>query len=39
MADYPTRGSIYIVDLDPTIGSEMSKKRPALIISKVFLNG
>jgi mRNA interferase MazF len=27
------RGEIYLVNLDPTIGSELSKTRPALIIS------
>jgi mRNA interferase MazF len=27
------RGEIYIVDLSPTIGSEISKTRPVLIIS------
>ncbi len=30
---YPKRGDIYWVQLDPTIGSEISKTRPALIIS------
>ena len=30
--DYPERGSIYIVNFDPTIGAEIKKKRPALII-------
>jgi mRNA interferase MazF len=29
----PRRGEIYWVNLDPTIGSEISKTRPALIIS------
>lgn len=33
MNKFPKRGSIYVVDLDPTIGSEMAKKRPALVIS------
>ena len=27
------RGDIYWVDLDPTIGSEIQKRRPALIVS------
>ena len=27
------RGEIWLVDLDPTIGAEMNKTRPALIIS------
>ncbi len=30
---YPQRGEIYWVKLDPTIGSEIAKTRPALIIS------
>ncbi|MCS6842946.1 MAG: type II toxin-antitoxin system PemK/MazF family toxin [Caldilineales bacterium] len=30
---YPRRGEIYWVKLDPTIGSEIAKTRPALIIS------
>jgi mRNA interferase MazF len=29
---YPKRGSIYLVNLDPTIGSEIKKTRPAVII-------
>ena len=28
-----TRGDIYLVDFDPSRGSEIKKKRPALIIS------
>jgi len=30
---YPKRGDIYWVQLDPVIGSEISKTRPALVIS------
>lgn len=29
---YPRRGEIYLVSLDPTIGSEIKKTRPAVII-------
>ncbi|MFH1504388.1 MAG: type II toxin-antitoxin system PemK/MazF family toxin [Candidatus Omnitrophota bacterium] len=29
----PERGEIYLVCLDPTVGSEINKTRPALIIS------
>jgi len=29
----PRRGDIYWVNLDPTIGSEIRKKRPAVVIS------
>ena len=30
---YPRKGEIYLVNFDPTIGHEVKKKRPALIIS------
>ena len=30
---HPRRGQIYWVNLDPTIGSEIRKKRPAVIVS------
>ena len=33
LKDNPKRGEIYLVSLDPTVGSEISKTRPALIIS------
>ncbi len=33
MREFPERGEIYLVCLDPTIGSEINKTRPALIIS------
>ena len=33
MNEYPQRGQVYWVVLDPTIGSEIAKTRPALIIS------
>lgn len=31
--NFPKRGDIYWVNLDPTIGSETKKTRPALVIS------
>ncbi len=31
--NFPKRGDIYWVDLDPTVGSEINKTRPALIVS------
>lgn len=31
--DHPKRGDIWIVNLDPTVGAEIRKKRPALIVS------
>ncbi len=33
MDDYPQRGDVYWVTLDPTVGSETQKTRPCLIIS------
>ncbi|MEI6804992.1 MAG: type II toxin-antitoxin system PemK/MazF family toxin [Myxococcaceae bacterium] len=33
MSDFPKRGDIYSVNLDPTVGSEIQKTRPALVIS------
>lgn len=32
-SEFPKRGDIYWVDLDPTVGSEIKKTRPGLIIS------
>jgi mRNA interferase MazF len=34
----PIRGDIYLVNFDPTIGSEISKTRPALIIQNDIAN-
>jgi mRNA interferase MazF len=31
--DFPKRGEIYLVNFDPTIGHEVKKARPALIIT------
>ncbi len=31
--DFPRYGDIYEVDLDPVVGSETGKRRPALIVS------
>ena len=33
MIKFPMRGEVYWVSLDPTIGSEINKTRPAIIIS------
>ena len=30
---FPRRGEIYWVDLDPTVGSEIAKTRPCLVVS------
>lgn len=34
----PSRGDVYMVDLDPTIGREQAGQRPALIVSDDPLN-
>jgi mRNA interferase MazF len=31
--DYPKKGEIFLANLDPSIGSEISKSRPVLIVS------
>lgn len=33
LKEFPGRGEIYLVCLDPTIGSEINKTRPAIVIS------
>lgn len=33
MHNFPKRGEIYWANLDPTVGTEINKKRPCLIIS------
>jgi mRNA interferase MazF len=35
---YPRRGDIYLVNFDPTVGSEIKKTRPALIIQNDVAN-
>ena len=35
---FPQRGEIWIVTLDPTIGSELQKTRPALVVSPDSMN-
>lgn len=37
-SDYPKRGEVYWVRLDPTDGKEMNKTRPCLIISSDIAN-
>jgi mRNA interferase MazF len=32
-SDFPQYGAIYDVDLDPVVGSETGKRRPALVVS------
>jgi mRNA interferase MazF len=34
----PTRGEIYLVNFDPTIGAEIQKTRPALIVQNNIAN-
>ena len=36
--DYPKRGEIYLTALDPTVGQEIQKTRPALIIQNDISN-
>ena len=36
--DFPARGEIYLVNFDPTVGSEIKKTRPALIIQNDVAN-
>ena len=33
MMGYPKKGEIYLINFDPTVGHEVNKKRPALILS------
>ena len=33
MNNYPKRGDVYWVNLDPTVGSEINKRRPCVIVS------
>ena len=35
---FPRRGAVYLVDLDPTRGSEIQKTRPCIIVSPDELN-
>lgn len=35
---YPSRGDVYLVNFDPTIGSEIKKTRPALILQNDIAN-
>ena len=38
MAAFPRRYSIYVVDLDPTVGSEIRKTRPVVVVSRDEMN-
>ncbi|RJP19250.1 MAG: type II toxin-antitoxin system PemK/MazF family toxin [Candidatus Omnitrophota bacterium] len=35
---YPKRGEVYLVNFDPTVGSEIKKTRPALILQNDIAN-
>lgn len=37
-AQYPRRGEVYLVNFDPTVGSEIKKTRPALILQNDVAN-
>lgn len=38
MADFPRRYEIYVADLNPTLGSEIRKVRPVVIVSRDEMN-
>ena len=38
LLSYPRRGDVYLADFDPTVGSEIRKTRPALIIQNDVAN-
>ena len=38
MADYPERYAVYFADLNPTVGSEIHKVRPVVIVSRNEMN-
>ena len=38
MAEYPRRYVIYIADLNPTVGSEIRKTRPVVVVSRDEMN-
>lgn len=38
MTNYPKRGDVYWVSLDPTVGSETQKTRPGLVLSNNIAN-
>lgn len=35
---FPRRGSLYLVDLDPNVGHELKKTRPAVVVSNDHMN-
>ena len=38
MASRPSRGEVYLIELDPTRGSEIRKTRPCLVVSPDEMN-
>ncbi len=38
MADFPKRYSIYFADLNPTVGAEIRKVRPVVVVSQNEMN-
>ncbi len=38
VAEAPTRGDIFLINLDPTVGREIKKTRPCVIVSPDELN-
>jgi len=37
-ADFPKRGDVYLIALDPTLGREIKKTRPCVVVSPDELN-
>jgi mRNA interferase MazF len=37
-ADFPKRGEVYLIALDPTLGQEIKKTRPCVVVSPNELN-
>lgn len=38
MSEFPKRGDVYLVELDPVRGQEMAKTRPAVVVSPDEMN-
>lgn len=38
LTGFPQRGSVFLVALDPTVGSEICKTRPAIVVSNDHMN-
>ena len=38
-SNLPMRGEIWLVDLDPSVGDEMKKTRPVIVVSTNYIRG